>query len=165
MAGWGPPTRAGASVGGPTQEVGVDVLYDERASAPRGTGWLTFAAVLLIVSGIFKVLDALWAFKYDDDGVSDRVQTILFEHDLTSWGVVWLVVGIVLILAGAAVVTGAGWARWVGIVAASLAAISFLPWIYFEPLWTILSVTLAMLVVYALATYGGGRMPDVAESP
>jgi hypothetical protein len=139
----------------------VDVLYDERASAPRGTGWLTFAATLLIVSGIFKVLDALWAFKYDDE-VSDQVQTIVFERDLQSWGVVWLVVGIVLILAGAAVISGAEWARWVGIVAAGVAAVAFLPWIYFEPFWTILSVTLALLIVYALATYGGGRqLPDL----
>ncbi len=140
----------------------MDVLYDERASAPKGTGWLTFAATLLILSGIFKVLDALWAFKYDDDGaISKRVQTILFEGDLTSWGVVWLVVGIVLILAGAAVITGSEWARWIGIVVAAVAAVSFLPWIYFEPFWTILSVTLAILVVYALATYGGRPTPDV----
>jgi hypothetical protein len=161
MPGWGPPTRAGATVREADEEVGVDVLYDERASAPRGTGWLTFAATLLIVSGIFKVLDALWAFKYDDE-VSEQVQTIVFERDLSSWGVVWLVVGIVLILAGAAVITGAEWARWVGIVAAGLAAIAFLPWVYFEPFWTILSVSLAMLVVYALATYGGRQAPTAA---
>jgi hypothetical protein len=138
----------------------VDVLYDERASAPRGTGWLTFAATLLIVSGIFKILDALWAFKYDDE-VSKDVQTIVFERDLSSWGVVWLVVGVVLILAGAAVISGAEWARWVGIVVAGVAAVAFLPWIYFEPFWTILSVTLALLIVYALATYGGRQLPDL----
>jgi hypothetical protein len=107
---------------------------------------------------VFKILDALWAFKYDDE-VSEEVQTVLFENDLESWGWVWLVVGIVLILAGFAVVSGAQWARWVGIVTASIAAIVFLPWIYYEPLWTILSVTLAVLVIYALATYGGRREP------
>lgn len=42
-----------------------------------------------------------------------------------------------------------------GILAGCIAAIVYLPWIYFQPLWTILSVTLAILVVYALATYGG----------
>jgi hypothetical protein len=112
------------------------------------------------VSGIFKILDALWAFKYDDER-SRKVQTVVFERDLTSWGWVWLGVGILLIAAGFAVVTGAEWARWVGIVAASVAAITFLPWIYFQPLWTILSVTLAVLVIYALASYGGSRSPMV----
>lgn len=137
----------------------MDVLYDERAEAPRGTGWLAFAAAMLVVSGVFKIFDALWAFKYDDE-VSSKVQTVVFEHDLSSWGWVWLVVGIVLVAAGFAVASGAPWARWVGIVAATLAAIVFLPWIYFEPLWTILSVTLAVLVIYALAAYGGRRAPQ-----
>jgi len=65
----------------------------------------------------------------------------------------------VLIVAGIAVVGGSEWARWFGIVVAALAAIAFLPWIYYQPLWTILSVSLALLVVYALATYGGRQVP------
>jgi hypothetical protein len=139
----------------------VAVTDESAESAPRGVRWLAFAAALLAVSGIFKILDALWAFKYDDD-VSEEVQTVLFEDDLASWGWLWLGVGIVLVAAGFAVVTGAEWARWVGIVAASIAAITFLPWIYFQPLWTILSVTLAVLVIYALAAYGGSRAPMVS---
>ncbi|HET6950172.1 MAG TPA: hypothetical protein VFI47_07350 [Acidimicrobiales bacterium] len=130
----------------------------DHAVAPRGAGWLAFAGTLLVVSGAFKVLDALWAFKYDDD-LSEEVKTVLFEDDLTAWGWVWLVVGIVLIAAGIAVVGGAEWARWVGTVAAAVAAITFLPWIYYQPLWTILSVSLAMLVIYALTTYGGRQVP------
>lgn len=124
------------------------------ATSERGTGWLWFAATVLIVSGAFKILDALWAFKYDDE-ISEDVQTILFENDLQAWGWWWLAVGILLVAAGVAVVSGAEWARWVGIVAASIAAIAYFPWIYYQPLWTILSVGLAVLVVYALATYGG----------
>ena len=141
----------------------TDYYGETRVMTPRAAGWLSFAAALLVVSGIFKILDALWAFKYDDD-VSDEVQTVLFENDLASWGWVWLGVGIILILAGFAVVSGSEWARWVGIVAASLAAISFLPWIYYKPLWTILSVTLAVLVIYALAAYGGPREPVTPAS-
>jgi hypothetical protein len=136
----------------------TDYYGETRVMTPRAAGWLSFAAAVLVVSGVFKILDALWAFKYDDE-VSEEVQTILFENDLESWGWVWLVVGIILILAGFAVVSGSRWARWVGIVAASLAAISFLPWIYYKPLWTILSVTLAVLVIYALGAYGGPREP------
>jgi hypothetical protein len=59
-------------------------------------------------------------------------------------------------------VTGAEWARRVGIVAASIATITFLPWIYYQPLWTILSVSLAVLVIYALAAHGGRRSPMAA---
>ena len=129
------------------------VLRSDR----KGAGWLAFAGALLVVSGAFKILDALWAWKYDDE-LSDPVQTVLFEGDLTSWGWVWFFVGILLLATGFAVISGAEWARWVGMIVAGLAAIAFLPWIYYQPFWTMLSVTLAILVIYALAAYGGGRV-------
>jgi hypothetical protein len=137
----------------------VDNYYEGAPTTPPPrTGWLTFAATVLVVSGIFKIFDALWAFKYDDDSeVSQQVQTFLFEHDLTSWGWVWLIVGIVLIVVGLAVVTGSEIARYVGIFAAAFAAVTFLPWIYFQPLWTVLSVSLAVMVIYGLAAHGGRR--------
>jgi hypothetical protein len=72
-------------------------------------------------------------------------------------------VGIVLIAAGFAVVTGAEWARWFGIAAASIGAITFLPWIYYQPLWTVLSVALAVLVIYALGAYGGRQFGERIE--
>jgi hypothetical protein len=56
----------------------------ERVMTQRAVGWLAFAGALLVVSGVFKILDALWAFKYDDE-VPEDVQTVLFENDLTSW--------------------------------------------------------------------------------
>ena len=127
-----------------------------------GSGWLAFAAALLVTSGVFKIFDALWAFKYDDE-VAEPVQTIVFENDLAAWGWVWLIVGIVLVAAGFSVVAGREWARWVGIVAATFAAIVFVPWIYFQPLWTILSVSLCVMVVYALAMYGGSSGPGAAR--
>jgi hypothetical protein len=40
-------------------------------------------------------------------------------------------------------------------VAAGVAVITFLPWVYYQPLWTILSVSLGVLVIYGLAAYGG----------
>lgn len=131
----------------------AEYARDIRA-ADRGSGWLAFAGSMLIVGGGFKIFDAFWAFTYDDE-VSEELQTVVFENDLQAWGWVWLVVGIVLVVTGFAVVAGAEWARWLGIVVATLAALLFLPWVYFQPLWTILSVSLAVLVIYGLAAYGG----------
>jgi len=118
---------------------------------------MSLAAALLIVSGIFKILDGLWAFKYDEER-SEEVFTVIFERDLIAWGWVWIAMGVLLIAAGLSVVTGAEWARWVGIIAAGLATITFLPWIYYQPLWTILSVSLAVVVIFALVSYGGQEL-------
>lgn len=129
-------------------------LPEHIREAQRGEGWQSFAGAMLMVGGGFKLFDALWAFKYDGE-VTEQVQTVVFENDLESWGWVWLVAGIMLIGTGVAVVLGAQWARWLGIVVSVLAILMFLPWIYYKPLWTILSVTIGVLGIYALAAYGG----------
>jgi len=108
---------------------------------------------MLFLGGCFKILDALWAFRYDDE--VETARTVIFEGNLAAWGWVWLVVGIALLFAAIYVVNGSESARWVGIVTAGVAAITFFPWIYYVPLWTILSVSLAVLVIYALVAYGG----------
>jgi hypothetical protein len=125
----------------------------------RWSGWLSFAAAVLIVSGLYKIFDAIWAFRYDGEATAPE-RTIIFERDLAAWGWVWLVAGILLIAAGLAVVTGAEWARWVGIVAASLTALAAFAWIHYQPIWTITSVALSLLVVHALARYGGHHVVD-----
>lgn len=137
----------------------IDLTQDPAVvppAQPRGTGTLAFAAALLVVAGVFKILDALWAFKYDDD-IAEEVQTILFERDPAAWGWVWLAVGTILILAGFSVVSGAQWARWVGVVAASISAVAGYMWMFVEPIWGMVSVALAVIVIYSLLTYGGRR--------
>jgi hypothetical protein len=133
---------------------GTDMAVSDPRGYRAGTGWLTFAAVMLLLSGIFKIFDALWAFKYDDE-VSQEVQTIVFEGDLQTYGWVWLVIGVLLVAAGLSVLSGAEWARWVGIIAASIAALTYMPWIYFQPFWALVSIFMAVSVIYGLAVYGG----------
>ena len=65
---------------------------------------MAFAATLLVMSGGFKVLDALWAFKFDDE-IKPEMQTVIFERDPVAWGWLWLVLGVLLIAAGIAVAT------------------------------------------------------------
>jgi hypothetical protein len=137
----------------------IDRTDNDAPGASWGLGWLAFAASLLVIAGIFKILDAIWAFKYDDER-SEQVETIVFDRDLAAWGWVWLILGIVLIAAGFAVVKGEQWARWFGVVAVAVAAIVNYSWIVWAPFWT-----LGLMAVYAGAIYGlvvhGGRRSDV----
>ena len=126
--------------------------YVERER--RGEGWLLFSAVVLITGGVMRVIDALWAFDKDDE-VGERLQVLLWEDNLAAYGWLWLIVGVLLIVAGFGVMTGSQVARWFGIVMASLAAISAMLWIYAFPIWSLLSVLIAVMVIYALTTYGG----------
>ena len=37
------------------------------------SGWLTFSAVVLIIAGIMRVIDAIWAFSYHG-AIPDNLQ-------------------------------------------------------------------------------------------
>ncbi len=134
----------------------IDEMWNEGRFRPhpRGSGWIGFAGTVLVISGVFKIMDAFWAFKYDDE-ISEQVQTIIFERDPNSWGWVWLVLGVLLIAAGLNVMGGSQWARWFGIVAAGLAALANYQWIFVQPIWTLFVEALLLAVICSLVIYGG----------
>src|SRR4029077_8267321 len=111
--------------------------------------WVAFAATILVMSGGFKVLDALWVFKFDDE-IEAGLQTVLFERDPVAWGWLWLVFGFLLIAAGIAVAAGSQWARWFGVIVAGVSLLFNYVWIYFKPTWTLVSTGVLIAVLYAL---------------
>jgi hypothetical protein len=122
---------------------------------PRtGEGWLLFSAIILVTGGVIRIFDAFWAFDKDDDLAGD-VQAVVFNEDLTAYGWLWLIMGILMIAAGFGVLSRAQWARWFGIIVSSIAAITAMFWIYAYPIWSLVYVLIAFLVIYGLATYGG----------
>jgi uncharacterized membrane protein len=84
--------------------------------AKKGSGWIGFAGMILIIAGFFDIISGLWAL----DHKSTAGDQILYEGNLETWGWIYLIVGIIIVLAGGGVVQRAPWARWVGILAAML---------------------------------------------
>ena len=66
----------------------------------EGYGWLTFASIVLVVAGVMRFLDGLWAIRADAQ-VPDLEDQLLGE-ELSTYGWLYLVVGVILILAGIA---------------------------------------------------------------
>ncbi len=126
----------------------------------RRSGWLTFSAVVLITAGIMRIFDAIWAFRYKGS-VVDNLNQALFGHSLTTYGWIWLIVGAILIVSGLFLMmqTGVGHqiARWVGIVAAVLGAITAATWLPYYPVWTLIYIALGGAVVYGLTTHFDGE--------
>jgi hypothetical protein len=123
------------------------------ASQQRTHGWTVFAAVVLIMTGVMRVIDAIWAFDKNDE-VGEDLEVLLFERDLATYGWLWLGVGALLIAAGIGVLRGSPWARWFGIVVAAFGAISAMLWIYQFPIWSLVYVTVAVLVILGLTADG-----------
>jgi hypothetical protein len=119
----------------------------------KGEGWLIFAAVVLGVAGIMRVFDAIWAFRYH--GVlPQNFEDAIFGHSLKTYGWVYLIVGIVLILCAFGVAARSQLSRWIGIVAAGIAAISAVWWMPYYPVWSLTYVAVGVFVIYGLAAYG-----------
>jgi hypothetical protein len=114
--------------------------------------WLDIAGILLFLVGFFNIIDGISAIS-DSKYLSPHV---LFSN-LHAWGWFFLVVGIVQILAGWAVMKGAGWAAIVGIVTAFVNAISQFSSAHTFQVWAITIVVTDVLVIYGLTRYGGSR--------
>ncbi|HTU39877.1 MAG TPA: hypothetical protein VMF35_17905 [Acidimicrobiales bacterium] len=120
----------------------------------RGRGWIIFAGVVLGVAGIMRIFDAIWAFRYHG-ALPQHLEDALFGTSLTTYGWLWLIVGIVLILCGLAVMGRSQSARWLGVAAGAIGAISAIWWMPYYPIWSLTYIALGVLVIYALVAYGG----------
>jgi hypothetical protein len=144
-----------------TRTLGMDTAAGRGvavADTPTGGGWLTFAAIMLGVAGAWNIIDGLLAL--DTSKVYGAYHVYVWS-DLRTWGWVALCLGILQVVAGASVLGGSAFARWFGIAAASLNAIGQLFWIPVYPWWSMLMFAVDILIIYALAVYGGQRFQEV----
>jgi hypothetical protein len=121
----------------------------------RGFGWLLFASTMLGLAGVLSVIDGIMALS-KSKFYADNANYVF--SDLRTWGWIMLVVGALLIVAAMGVFRGSGFARWFGIFAAGLNAIAFFGAMQAYPFWSLIVFTLDVLVIYALAVYGGKKM-------
>jgi len=119
----------------------------------RGEGWMVFAAIVLMVAGVMRLFDAIWAWRYHG-AVPEDLQKALFGSTLSTYGWLWLAVAIILFLSGVGVLSRSQLARWIGVGAGAIAAISAIWWIPYYPVWSLVYIGMGVLVIYALAAYG-----------
>jgi hypothetical protein len=125
--------------------------FDEE----KGFGWLLFAATMLGLAGVLSIIDGIMALSKSSFYAANSHYVF---SDLRTWGWITLLVGVLLIVAAMGVFSGSAFARWFGIFAASLSLIAHFSAAQAYPLWTLIMITLDILVIYALAVYGGRKM-------
>ncbi|MGW1679261.1 DUF7144 family membrane protein [Saccharopolyspora sp. NPDC002376] len=112
------------------------------------SGWLAFAGSLMLLVGIFNIIDGLTSLFRADYYVVGAAQLLVFNF--AAWGVIWLVLGVLQLAAGVGCMYGKEWARTTGIVLAALVAIGHLAFLAAFPLWSLLVIALSVLVIYGL---------------
>jgi hypothetical protein len=116
-------------------------------------GWGRFAAIVLLVNGIFSVIQGIVAIVAPEPYFV-VARGSLFLLDLSGWGWWTLLVGILLILCGGALITGATWARVVAIILVILSACAQLLLLPAQPWWSMIIIAIDVLVIYALTAHG-----------
>jgi hypothetical protein len=120
----------------------------------RGTGWIVFAGVLMVLAGGNMAINGLWALHASTAVEKTLSDTLLFSSgNLDTWGWIYLIIGAIVFFAGFAVFFRAAFGIWVGIIAAVVQAFFAFFWI-FSPYWAgaLVIILLDMLVIYALST-------------
>ena len=113
-------------------------------------GWIGFAGMLMLILGGIDFFQGLIALFEDEYYLV--TQSGFLVVDLTTWGWIMLLWGVLLVLAGLALMAGRGWARWFTIVVVSLnlfAQLGFLGNSQY-PLWALTALALNVVVLYAL---------------
>jgi hypothetical protein len=114
-------------------------------------GFVYFAGAMMILIGIFHAINGLAAIFEDEFFVVGR--NYVFDLDVTAWGWIHLIGGLIVIGAGIGVYNGAPWARTVGVIIAGLSAIANFFYIPYYPVWSVLIIALDIMVILALLAF------------
>ena len=115
-------------------------------------GWAMFAATMMWIVGAFHVLAGLAAIVEDELYV--LTPEYLYQLDVTTWGWIHLIMGIIVILAGVGVLRGAVWARTLGVILAIISILVSFAWLPWYPVWAILLIAAGVFVIWALTVHG-----------
>jgi cell division protein FtsW (lipid II flippase) len=124
----------------------------EPTSSDSAVVFVLDAVILMLLAGMFQVLVGLLAIFENEIYVQTR--NYLFKFDVTTWGWIHLVVGVVVGLAALGLLRGRTWARVVGIILAVLSAIANFLFIPYYPVWSLLIIAVDVFIIWALAVHG-----------
>ena len=113
-------------------------------------GWVGFAGILMLIVGSIDFFQGLIAL-FDDEYFVVTASGFLVV-DITAWGWIMIIWGVLLVIGGLGLMGGQSWARWFTIVGVSLnffAQLGFLGNSSNE-LWTLTAIALNFIVLYAL---------------
>jgi len=124
-------------------------------------GWIGFAGILMLIVGSIDFFQGLIALFEDEYFVVTRSGFLVV--DLTAWGWIMLIWGVLLVLAGLGLVGGQGWARWFSIVLMSISIIGQLGFLGNSqyPIWSLTVISLSVVVLFALTARWGESTADL----
>ncbi len=117
-------------------------------------GWVGFASFMLLLGGVFAVLAGIAAL-FKDTVVYHSASNAVWVLNYTEWGWIHIIVGVLAILAAGSLMAGNMYGRIFAVVIALLSAFANMAFIPVYPFWSLLIITIDILVIYAVTVHGG----------
>ncbi|GAA3728211.1 DUF7144 family membrane protein [Salinactinospora qingdaonensis] len=122
-----------------------------------------FAEAILFIVGIVNVIQGIVAMA--TPGYFFVAGTDMLLFGFVPWGVIMTVLGVLLVLAGFALLTGQRWARTTAVVLAGLNVIGQLMFLVASPFWSAIIIAISVLAIYALTSgWGAGAAETYREA-
>ena len=119
------------------------------------TGTNFAAATLLLVVSVLGIFQGISALANDEIFVAGI--DYVYKFDLTTWGWIVLILGLVGAAIGCGMYTGALWARVGAVVIAYLSIVVNFLWLPYYPVWSIVLIALDVVIIWAVTTWDSDR--------
>jgi hypothetical protein len=143
------PTAMPSQTSMPTSSSGDDYWPEPT----MWVGWIAFAGTMMLLVGCFHAIQGLVAI-FDDQYFLVGQNNLVVHVDYTTWGWVHLIAGIIMALAGVAVMRGQMWARIVAVAVAFLSCLLNIAFLSAYPIWSTIMIAVDILVIWAVIVHG-----------
>ena len=126
------------------------------------SGWVIFAAIMLIIVGILNVIWGIAAIADSKFFIQDQKYIL---SNLNAWGWITLIIGVLQLLAGFSLWSGNLYGRAMAILFASLSALAALLSIPAYPFWSLAIFAIDIIIIYQVSLYGGAGVESDDRDP
>jgi hypothetical protein len=116
-------------------------------------GWVWFAAFAILVSGLFNIISGAVAVFSPKTVVSWTAEGVALV-DVSTWGWVQLLLGVLLLAVGFALFSGRGWARVFAVVLVIVNLLAQFVSLPVTPWWSLTAIVLDFVILWALTVHG-----------
>jgi hypothetical protein len=130
-----------------------------RRRGAEGYGLVLFAAVMLLVTSFFNLIDGIAAIANSHVFVANAHYVI---GDLRAWGWTALIFAVLQLVAGLGVLAGNQLARWAGVGLLALNLIAQMFFIPAYPFWSLTIIAVDVVALWGLCVYGSRENLEAA---